>query len=97
MSNASFDTYSLTEEHGLLRKSVRDLAEDIIAPRAAEIDATATYPWDIHKALKDADMLAIHVPEAYGGAGADKIAHCILVEEVARVCASSSLIPVPKS
>ena len=94
MSNASFDTYSLTEEHELLRKSVRDLAEDVIAPRAAEIDATASYPWDVHKALKDADMLAIHVPEAYGGAGADKIAHCILVEEVARVCASSSLIPM---
>ena len=94
MANPAFDTYRLTEEHALLRKTVRDLSLTVIAPRAAEIDATAEYPWDVHRAMKDADMLAIHVPEAYGGAGADKIAHCILVEEVARVCASSSLIPM---
>ena len=86
--------YSLTDEHELLRKTVRDLAEDVIAPRAAEIDETAEYPWDVHEALKAADLLAIHVPEEYGGAGADKIAHCLVVEEIARVCASSSLIPM---
>ena len=68
--------------------------QDVIAPRAAEIDAQAEYPWDVHEALKAADLLAIHVPEEYGGAGADKIAHCIVVEEIARVCASSSLIPM---
>jgi alkylation response protein AidB-like acyl-CoA dehydrogenase len=86
--------YQLTEEHELLRESVRDLSNDVIAPRAAEIDAQAEYPWDVHAALKAADLLAIHVPEEYGGAGADKIAHCIVVEEIARVCASSSLIPM---
>jgi alkylation response protein AidB-like acyl-CoA dehydrogenase len=86
--------YQLTEEHDLLRESVRDLSNDVIAPRAAEIDAQAEYPWDVHAALKAADLLAIHVPEEYGGAGADKIAHCIVVEEIARVCASSSLIPM---
>ena len=90
----SFDVYRLTDEHEMLRAAVRDLAEDRIAPRAAEIDQTAEYPWDVHKALKEADLLAVHVPEAYGGAGADKVAHCIVVEEVARVCASSSLIPM---
>jgi len=94
VANPTFDLYRLTEEHALLRTTVRDLAADVIAPRAAEIDATAEYPWDVHRALRDADMLAIHVPEAYGGTGADKVAHCILVEEVARVCASSSLIPM---
>ncbi len=92
--NTGFDVYRLTDEHDLLRKTVRDLALDVIAPRAAEIDLTGEYPQDVHDALKAADMLAIHVPEEYGGAGADKIAHCILVEEVARVCASSSLIPM---
>jgi alkylation response protein AidB-like acyl-CoA dehydrogenase len=92
--NPAFSLYRLTEEHDLLRASVRDLAEDVIAPRAAAIDEAAEYPWDVHKALKDADLLAIHVPEEYGGAGADKIAHCIVVEEIARVCASSSLIPM---
>ena len=90
----SFDVYALREEHDMLRAAVRELCEDKIAPRAAEIDQTAEYPWDVHKALKEADLLAVHVPEAYGGAGADKIAHCIVVEEVARVCASSSLIPM---
>ena len=90
----SFPVYQLSDEHQMLRSTVRDLAEDVIAPRAAEIDEAAEYPWDVHKAMKDADLLAIHVPEEYGGAGADKIAHCILVEEVARVCASSSLIPM---
>jgi alkylation response protein AidB-like acyl-CoA dehydrogenase len=90
--DASYSLYALSEEHQLLRSAVRQLADDKIAPRAAEIDETAEYPWDVHEALKKADLLAIHVPEAYGGAGADRIAHSIVVEEVARACASSSLI-----
>ena len=94
LMDTSFSLYSLTEEHELLRKAVRQLAEDKIAPRAAEIDETAEYPWDVHEAIKKAGFMAIHVPEAYGGDGADKIAHSIVVEEVARVCASSSLIPM---
>jgi alkylation response protein AidB-like acyl-CoA dehydrogenase len=92
--NPAYDVYGLTEEHRLLRKSIRELADDVIAPRAAEIDDTAEFPQDVYAALKAADMTAIHVPEEYGGAGADKIASCIVVEEVARVCASSSLIPM---
>jgi alkylation response protein AidB-like acyl-CoA dehydrogenase len=92
--NRDFDTYRLRDEHDQLRKVVRDLAVDKIAPRAAEIDASAQYPRDVHDALRAADLLALHVPEEYGGAGADKIAHCIVVEEIARVCGSSSLIPM---
>jgi alkylation response protein AidB-like acyl-CoA dehydrogenase len=88
----SYELYSLTEEHQLLRKAVRELAEDKIAPRAAEIDEQAEYPWDVHEELKRADLLALHVPEQYGGTGADRIAHSVVVEEIARVCASSSLI-----
>ena len=94
MADPSFPLYALPEEHELLRASVRQLAEDKIAPRAAEIDETEQYPWDVHAALKSADLLAVHIPEQYGGAGADKIAHCIVIEEIARVCASSSLIPM---
>jgi alkylation response protein AidB-like acyl-CoA dehydrogenase len=90
--DTSYPLFCLTEEHTLLRKAVRELAEDKIAPRAAEIDEQAEYPWDVHEALRRGDLLAIHVPEQYGGAGADRIAHSIVVEEVARVCASSSLI-----
>src|SRR6195952_1309204 len=92
--NPGYDIYGLTEEHELLRASVRDLAEDVIAPRAFDIDDKAEFPTDVYEALKAAEMVAIHVPEEYGGAGADKIASCIVVEEVARVCASSSLIPM---
>ncbi len=92
--DAPVGTYLLSEEHDLLRQTVRQLAADKIAPRAAEIDATGEYPWDVHEAMKAADLLALHVPEEYGGAGADKIAHCIVVEEIARIDASCSLIPM---
>jgi alkylation response protein AidB-like acyl-CoA dehydrogenase len=91
--DSDYPLYQLTEEHRALRDAVRQLAADKIAPRAAEIDETAEYPWDVHEALKQADLLGIHVPEQYGGAGADRIAHSLVVEEIARVCASSSLIP----
>jgi alkylation response protein AidB-like acyl-CoA dehydrogenase len=91
--NPDFDTYKLAEEHDLLRKSVRAMADAKIAPRAAAIDETAEFPWDVFEELKRNDLLAIHVPEAYGGPGADAISSAILIEEVARACAASSLIP----
>jgi alkylation response protein AidB-like acyl-CoA dehydrogenase len=91
--NPTFDTFVLPEEHQLLRKTVREVAEDKIAPRAAEIDETAEFPWDVHDALVAADLHAVHVPEAYGGVGADAIASAIVIEEVARACCASSLIP----
>jgi alkylation response protein AidB-like acyl-CoA dehydrogenase len=90
---AEFDTFVLPEEHRLLRETVRELAEDKIAPRAAEIDETGEFPWDVYEALKAADLHAVHVPEEYGGVGADAIASAIVIEEIARVDASSSLIP----
>ena len=77
----------------MLRGSVRALADDKIAPRAAEIDETGEFPWDVYDALVHADLHAVHVPEQYGGAGADAIATAIVIEEVARACAASSLIP----
>jgi alkylation response protein AidB-like acyl-CoA dehydrogenase len=89
----TFETYRLAEEHDLLRETARRLAEDKIAPRAAEVDATAEFPWDVYEALKRADLHAVHIPEEYGGAGADSIATAIVIEEVARACAASSLIP----
>jgi hypothetical protein len=87
------DSYRLPEEHELLRDTVRQLAEDKIAPRAAEIDATGEFPWDVYDALRKADLHAVHVPEEFGGSGADSLATALVIEEVARVCASSSLIP----
>ena len=91
--NPAFDTFVLPEEHQLLRKTVREVADDKIAPRAAEIDETSEFPYDVLKALVDADLHAVHVPEAYDGIGADAIASAIVIEEIARACCASSLIP----
>ncbi len=91
--SVDFPPFALSEEHEALRESVRALADDKIAPRAAEVDRTGEFPWDVYEALVKADLQAVHIPEAYGGAGADAIAAAIVIEEVARACASSSLIP----
>jgi alkylation response protein AidB-like acyl-CoA dehydrogenase len=85
--------FALSDEQEALREAVRALADDKIAPRAAEVDRTAEFPWDVYDALVKADFHAVHIPEAYGGAGADAISVAIVIEEVARACASSSLIP----
>ena len=91
--NPGFDLYRPREEHDLLREAIRALAVDKIAPRAAEIDESHEFPHDVLAALTASDFHAIHVPEQYGGAGGDALAACIVIEEVARACASSSLIP----
>ena len=92
-ANPDFDLFTLPEEHAMLRQAVRELAEDKIAPRAAEIDETGDFPWDVYEALKANGFHAIHIPEKFGGEGGDALAACLVIEEVARVCASSSLIP----
>ncbi|MEO7352408.1 MAG: acyl-CoA dehydrogenase family protein [Marmoricola sp.] len=88
-----YSVYALTEEHQAIREAVRHLAEAKIAPFATEVDEEARYPEEAAKALLAADFHAPHVPEEYGGAGADALATVIVIEEVARVCVSSSLIP----
>src|SRR5882757_6088688 len=93
LANPDFDTYRLTDEHTMLRAAVRQLTEDKIAPYAAEVDEDARFPQEAHDTLVQAGFHAVHIPEQYGGAGADAVATAIVIEEVARVCASSSLIP----
>ncbi|MFE5732653.1 acyl-CoA dehydrogenase family protein [Streptomyces sp. NPDC056528] len=88
-----FDLYRPSEEHDMLRESVRALAEAKIAPFAAAVDEEGRFPQEALDALVANDLHAVHVPEAYGGAGADALATVIVIEEVARVCGSSSLIP----
>jgi alkylation response protein AidB-like acyl-CoA dehydrogenase len=85
--------YTLDEEHELLRQTAREVAEAKIAPFAAGVDADARFPAEALAALTGASLHAVHIPEAYGGEGADALAAVIVIEEVARVCASSSLIP----
>ncbi|GAA1898506.1 acyl-CoA dehydrogenase family protein [Lapillicoccus jejuensis] len=92
-SAADFPLFTLTEDHLAIREAVRAVAEDKIAPYAAAVDEEARYPQEAHDALVASDFFAPHVPEAYGGVGADALAVCLVIEEVARACASSSLIP----
>ncbi|MFJ6675344.1 acyl-CoA dehydrogenase [Actinosynnema sp. NPDC091369] len=89
----SFGTYQLAEEHEALREAVRSLADKEIAPHAAEVDEQERFPVEALNALVKSGFSAVHVPEDYDGQGADSVATCIVIEEVARVCASSSLIP----
>ncbi|WP_329486968.1 acyl-CoA dehydrogenase family protein [Kitasatospora sp. NBC_01246] len=88
-----FDLFRISEEHEMLREAVRSLAEAKIAPFAAEVDEEGRFPQEALDALRGNDLHAVHVPEEFGGAGADALATVIVIEEVARVCASSSLIP----
>jgi alkylation response protein AidB-like acyl-CoA dehydrogenase len=90
---SNYPAFALTPELEALRASVRELADDKIAPYAAKVDQAAEFPWEAHDALVKAELHAVHIPEAYGGAGADALATVIVIEEVARACASSSLIP----
>ncbi|MCE1179861.1 MAG: acyl-CoA dehydrogenase family protein [Micrococcales bacterium] len=90
---SDFDLFKTTEDHEALREAVRAVAEAKIAPHAADVDENSRYPQEAHDALVAADFFAPHVAEEYGGVGADALATCIVIEEVARVCASSSLIP----
>ncbi len=91
--NSDFDAYRLSDEHDALRAAVRALAEKEIAPHAAEVDELGRYPTEAREALVKAGFQAITIPEQYGGEGADELAGCIVIEEIARVCAASSLIP----
>jgi alkylation response protein AidB-like acyl-CoA dehydrogenase len=91
--NPAFDLFDLSDEHNELRAVLRDLCEKEIAPHAADVDENARFPEEALKVLNDTGFSAVHVSEEYGGQGADAVACCIVVEEVARVCASSSLIP----
>ncbi|WP_439654496.1 acyl-CoA dehydrogenase [Streptacidiphilus neutrinimicus] len=91
--SADFDLFQISEEHQMLRETVRGLAEAKIAPFATEVDEQARFPQEALDALVASDLHAVHVPEEYGGAGADALATVIVIEEVARVCVSSSLIP----
>jgi alkylation response protein AidB-like acyl-CoA dehydrogenase len=85
-------TARLTEEQVLLRDAVRVLADEVVAPRAAEIDRTATWPQDVREALAAADIFAIPFEERHGGLGADLLTLCLAVEELSRACATTGLI-----
>jgi alkylation response protein AidB-like acyl-CoA dehydrogenase len=93
MPMSDFDMYQISEEHQAIREAVRAVCDGKVAPNAAHADETGEFPWASYDALRASDFHAPHIPVEYGGAGADALATAIVIEEVARACASSSLIP----
>jgi len=87
-------SYLPTADHDELRAVVRELATERIAPRAAEIDEKAEFPWDLKELLAQQDLLGTCFEERHGGTALDTIAQSILVEEIARADATTSLIPI---
>ncbi len=85
-------TDRLTDDQRLLRDTVRELADERIAPRAAEIDRTGEFPEDIRRLLAAQDVLGLPFPVEHGGVGGDLLTQCLAIEQIARVCAASSLI-----
>jgi len=85
-------TYRLTEEQVLLRDTIRQLAFEKIAPRAADIDREAAFPEDIRRLLAENEVLALPFPAEHGGVGADLLTQCLAIEQIARACVTSSLI-----
>jgi alkylation response protein AidB-like acyl-CoA dehydrogenase len=83
--------FALSDTQTQFRSAVRQMAEERIAPHAAEVDREAAFPWDGFKASVEMELPALGIPVAYGGAGADHVTQAIMVEELARVCASTSV------
>src|SRR5215470_20136231 len=92
MPTAAADAYSLTPEQVDFRDTIRQIVRERVAPRAAEIDAKAEYPWDLRKLFAEQDILGLPFDEEHGGTGTGTLMLQIGVEEIAKACASSALI-----
>jgi len=92
MSAIATDTYTIPQEHLDFRDLIRQIAQERIAPRAHDIDASAEYPWDIRKLLAENDILGLPFDTEHGGTGTGTLMLSIAVEEIAKACAASSLI-----
>jgi alkylation response protein AidB-like acyl-CoA dehydrogenase len=91
-ANRAPGPFRLTEEHEMLRGAVRVLADEQVAPRAAEIDRTAEFPEDLRRLLADHDILALPFPEEHGGLGGELLSICLAIEQLSRACATTGLI-----
>ena len=92
METSTAATYALTDEQLEFRDTIRQIVADRVAPRAAEIDAKAEYPWDLRKLFAEQDLLGLPFGVEYGGTGTGTLMLNVAVEEVARACASTALI-----
>jgi alkylation response protein AidB-like acyl-CoA dehydrogenase len=84
--------YGLTDEQLEFREAIRRIVAERVAPRAAEIDATAEYPWDVRRVFAEHDLLGLPFEPEHGGTGTGALMLNLAVEEIARACASSALI-----
>ncbi|HEV8402409.1 MAG TPA: acyl-CoA dehydrogenase family protein [Candidatus Limnocylindrales bacterium] len=92
MTESTPPTYRLTEEQTLLRDAVRTLADERVAPRAADIDRTGEFPDDLRQLLADQDILALPFPTEFGGLGGELLTVCLAIEQLSRACATTGLI-----
>lgn len=84
--------FDLTEEQIMLRDMVRKLAQNEIAPRAAQVDATHEFPWENIKQMAELGLMGVPIPEEWGGAGCDFLSYIMTIEEISRACASTGVI-----
>src|ERR1700730_19107832 len=82
----------VTDDEQALIEAIREIARERVAPRAAEIDHTAEFPWDMKELLAQQDILAMPFPVEYGGIGASELAIVMAIEELSRCCATTGLI-----
>ncbi len=92
MTQTLGDVYELPQEHKEFRDTIRQIVRERVAPRAAEIDAKAEYPWDIRRLFAEQDILGLPFDAEYGGTGTGTLMLQVAVEEIAKACASSALI-----
>ncbi|OZU90206.1 acyl-CoA dehydrogenase [Virgibacillus indicus] len=83
--------FELSKEQQMIKKMVKEFADEVIQPRAIEIDTEAKFPVDIFKQMGELGLLGIPFPEEYGGSGGDTISYALAVEEIGRVCGSTGL------
>jgi alkylation response protein AidB-like acyl-CoA dehydrogenase len=85
-------THNTDDDEALILEAVRELVREKVAPRAAEIDASAEFPWDLQKLFAENDLFAVILPPEYGGLGGTFSTYVKVVEEVAKACATSALM-----
>ena len=83
--------FDLTQEQQMIRKTIREFADEVVAPGAIERDRTKAFPKEIFKQLADMGMMGLPFSEEYGGAGADTVSFAIVTEELSRACASTGI------
>src|SRR6266851_5936730 len=82
----------LSEDEQTMIETIREIARERVAPRAAEIDHTGEFPWDMKELLAQQDIFAMAFPEEYGGLGSSELTLVMAIEELSRYCATTALL-----